>query len=72
MVKLIVDIPYSYGLGGNLLIEAYDTDADGTADRIYTYTYDTRGRLLSGSRDSDGDGIPNEISQYHRDINGGV
>jgi YD repeat-containing protein len=51
-------------------IESYDTDADGTADRIYTYSYDESGRLLTGTRDTDGDGSANEISHYNRDSNG--
>ena len=48
----------------------YDSNGDGTANRITTYTYDTSGNKLTYSYDNNGDGTADEIGTYTYDTNG--
>ena len=47
-----------------------DTDADGTANRIYYYEYDSQGNVVRQSTDSTADGNINTLSTYRFDVNG--
>jgi YD repeat-containing protein len=55
---------------GNQTRREYDSDGDGTADRIYTYTYDANGNQTRREYDSDGDGTADRIYTYTYDANG--
>ena len=55
---------------GNRTRFSRDSDADGTADQIYTDTYDANGNLTRYEYDADADGTADQITTYTYDANG--
>jgi antitoxin component YwqK of YwqJK toxin-antitoxin module len=49
-----------------------DSDADGTADQIYTYTYDANGNPTRYEYDADADGTADQIETSTYDANGNL
>jgi hypothetical protein len=49
---------------------SFDSNGDGSPNRISTYTYDANSNQLTDSDDSNGDGSPNRIITYTYDANG--
>ena len=61
---------YTYDADGNLTLEEYDTNADGSANSTITRTYDGNGYEISVEHDSDGDGVANRLVTITYDSNG--
>ncbi len=59
---------FTYDANGNQLTQSFDTNGDGTLDRVLTF--DANGNQLTGSRDDDGDGNPDFIQTSTYDANG--
>ena len=55
---------------GNRTRFSRDSDADGTANQIYTDTYDANGNLTRYEYDADADGTADQITTYTYDANG--